>query len=51
MEFNTIVNERKKLEEKEVEKDKYPWVDDDNERKNMTDSEILEKYINLDDSC
>ena len=39
-EFNTIVNERKK-EEKEVDKDKYPWLDDYNERKYMTDREIL----------
>ena len=37
-EFKTIVNERKK-EEKEVEKDKYPWLDE------------LEKHINLEDSC
>ena len=50
-EFNAIVNERKKLEEKEVEKDKYPWLDDSDERKYMTDGEILEKYINLDNSC
>ena len=49
-EFNTIVNERKK-EEKEVEKDKYPWLDENDERKYMTDREILEKHINLDDSC
>ena len=50
-EFNAIVNERKKQEEKEVDKDKYPWLDDSNERKYMTDGEILEKYINLDNSC
>ena len=49
-EFNTIVNERKK-EDKEVEKDKYPWLDKNNERKYMTDREILENHINLDDSC
>ena len=42
-EFNAIVNERKKEEEKEVEKDKYPWLDDSDERKYMTDGEILEK--------
>ena len=40
-EFNTIVNERKE-EEKKVEKDRYPWLDDSNERKYMTDREILE---------
>ena len=49
-EFNTIVNERKK-EEKEIDKDKYPWLDDSDERKYMTDREILEKHINLDSSC
>ena len=47
-EFNAIINERKKEEEKEVEKDKYPWLDDSDKRKYMTDGEILEKYINLD---
>ena len=47
-EFNAIINERKKEEEKEVEKHKSPWIDDSDERKYMTDGEILEKYINLD---
>ena len=41
-EFNTIVNEKKK-EEKGVDKVKYPWLDDSDERKYMTDREILEK--------
>ena len=50
-EFNAIVNERKKVEEKEVDKDKYPWFDDSDKRKYMTDREILEKHINLDNSC
>ena len=50
-EFNAIVYERKKEEEKEVEKDKYPWLDDSDKRKYMTDREILEKHINLDNSC
>ena len=49
-EFNMMVNEIKK-EEKEVEKDKYPWLDDSDERKHMTDGEILDKYIDLDSSC
>ena len=49
-EFNTIVNERKK-EEKVMDKDKYLWLDDSDERKYMTDREILEKHINLDSSC
>ena len=50
-EFNAIINERKEEEEKQVEKDKYPWLDDSDKRKYMTDREILEKYINLDNSC
>ena len=29
-EFNTIINERKK-EEKEIEKDRYPWLDENDE--------------------
>ena len=49
-EFNMMVNEIKK-EEKEVEKDKYPWLDESDERKYMTDKEILGKYIDLDSSC
>ena len=31
--------------------EKYPWLDDTDERKYMTDREILEKYINLDNTC
>ena len=50
-EFNAIINERKKQEEKEVEKDEYPWLNDSDKRKYMTEGEILEKYINLDNSC
>ena len=50
-EFNAIINERKKEEKKEVEKDKYPWLDDSDKREYMTDGEILEKYINLNNSC
>ena len=42
------------LKEKREQKsptDKYPWLDPDDERKCMTDREILEKYINLNNSC
>ena len=36
----------------ENSKEKYPWLEDTDERKYMTDKEILDgKYINLDDSC
>ena len=27
--------------------ERYPWLDDADERKYMTDEEILDKYINL----
>ena len=37
--------------EEENPKQKYPWLDDKDERKYMMDREILEKYINLDNSC
>ena len=32
-------------------KEKYPWLEDSDERKYMTDREILDKYIDLDKSC
>ena len=31
--------------------EKYPWLDKMDERKYMTDREVLEKYINLDNTC
>ena len=31
--------------------EKYPWLDDSDERKYMSDREILGKYINLDNTC
>ena len=31
--------------------DKYPWLSPDDEKRNMTDREILEKYIDLGTSC
>ena len=49
-ESNTLVNEIKK-DVKLSEKDKYPWLEDSNERKHMTDKVILDKYIDLDNSC
>ena len=45
--MNTLQKER---EQKSLT-DKYPWLDPDDERKHMTDREILEKYINLKNSC
>ena len=48
--FNRIVEE-KRQEEKKDSKERYPWLDDGDERKYMTDKEILDKYVNLKDSC
>ena len=48
--FNRIMEE-KRQEEKNSSKDKYPWLDDADERKYMMDEEILDKYGNLKDSC
>ena len=49
--FNRLIYTlRKEGEEKGKGKDKYPWLEDTNERKYMTDREILDKYVNLDNS-
>ena len=37
--------------EEESSEGKYPWLEDTDERKYMTDREILDKSINLDNSC
>ena len=37
--------------EEENSEGKFPWLEDTDERKYMTDREILDKYINLDNSC
>ena len=38
-------------EERNDSEERYPWLDDADERKYMSDEEILDKYINLEDSC
>ena len=45
--FNKFVDTLKKEREQTTLTDKYPWLDAGYERKNMTDREILEKYIDL----
>ena len=40
-----------RMEERNDSEERYPWLDDADERKYMTDKEILDKYINLEDSC
>ena len=49
-EFKILVNERKK-EEREIEENQYPWLDDSDEGKYMMDKEILDKHLDLDNSC
>ena len=50
--FNRLINTLKREEEEGIcNMDKYPWLDDSDERKHMTDKEILDKYIDLDSSC
>ena len=41
----------KKDREQTTSVDRYPWLSADDERRNMTDREILEKYIDLGTSC
>ena len=36
---------------KKRQKKKYLWLDPSDERKYMTDREMLEKYIDLEKSC
>ena len=50
VEFNKMVEAMRKKERNDSE-ERYPWLDDADERKYMTDEEILDKYINLEDSC
>ena len=48
-EFNSII-EKKRQEKNNIE-ERYPWLDNADERKYMMDKEILDKHINLKDSC
>ena len=47
--FNRLIDMLRK-EEKMEDAEKYPWLDDHNERKYMTGKDVLERYINLDNS-
>ena len=49
--FNKFVNTLKKEREQESLEYRYPWLDPEDDRRHMTDREILEKYINLNNSC
>ena len=49
--FNKFINTLKKETEEDDTKEKYPWLGPSDERKYMTDREILERYIDLGKSC
>ena len=49
-EFKTLVHELKK-DKKILYQEKYPWLEDSDERKYMTDREILDKYVDLNKPC
>ena len=49
-EYNKMIEAMRQEERKDSE-ERYPWLDDADKRKYMTDEEILDKYINLKDSC
>ena len=48
--FNKLINTLTK-EETIKTGEKYPWLGDTDERKHMSDREILEKYVELSNSC
>ena len=50
MQFNNLINTSRK-EQKLDTGEKFPWLDNSDERKYMSDREILRKYINLDNMC
>ena len=47
--YNRFVNLMRK--EEENSEGKFPWSEDTDKRKYMMDREILDKYVNLDNSC
>ena len=49
--FNKFVNTLKKEREWKSPNDNYPWLDPDDDRRHMTDREMPERYINLNNSC
>ena len=49
--FKRFINTLKKQREQKEPKECYPWLDSNNEGKCMTDQVILDKYIDLENSC
>ena len=50
IQFNNLINTLRKEQKLDIGK-KFPWLDNSDERKYMSDREILRKYINLDNTC
>ena len=49
--FNKFISTLKKEREQKELEEHYPWLDPNDERKYMTDQEILDKYIDSEKSC
>ena len=49
--FNKFINTLKKEREQKEPEENHPWLDPSDEKKYMTDQEILDKYIDLEKSC
>ena len=47
---NNLINTLRKEQSLDTG-EKFPWLDNSDERKYMSDREILRKYINLDNTC
>ena len=50
IQFNNLINTLRK-EQKLDTGERFPWLDNSDKRKYMSDREILWKYINLDNTC
>ena len=50
MQFNNLINTLRKEQSLYIG-EKFPWLDNSDERKYMSDREILRKYINLNNIC
>ena len=48
--FNNLINTSRKEQSLDTG-EKFPWLDNSDERKYMSDREIPRKYINLDNAC
>ena len=46
-----VISSTKREEKETCDTDKYPWLDNSDEGKHMTDREILDKYIDLKNPC